>query len=135
MSTSIPAPTARRASSLALLAGLAGLAALVTSVTSGCTILELDQTPCPKGGTKLTYQSFGQGFFADYCNTCHTAPDGERSGAPLAYVFGTVEEIRANKVRIFRGSAGTNDSMPPGPDDPPLVQRERLAEWLSCGAP
>jgi uncharacterized membrane protein len=114
---------------------MASLAACAAIFTSGCTILELDQTPCPKAGTKLTYENFGKAFFTGYCNTCHAAPDGERQGAPDAYVFGTVDEIRANKERIFRDSAGTNDSMPPGPDDPPLSERDMLAEWLSCGAP
>jgi hypothetical protein len=114
---------------------LASLLVFGTLAFSGCTILELDQTPCPTGGTKLTYENFGKAFFTGYCNTCHSAPDGERRGAPEAYVFGSVDEIRINKVRIFRDSAGTNDSMPPGPDDPPLAQRDQLAEWLACGAP
>ena len=129
---STPTPAARRTFVIAQLAALAALAALITS---GCTVLQLDQTPCPPTGTKLTYENFGSAFFTGYCNTCHSAPDGERSGAPMSYVFSTVDEIRVNKVRIFARSAGSNDSMPPGPDDPPLDQRDRLAEWLSCGAP
>jgi uncharacterized membrane protein len=117
------------------LASLLVFGAFPLLASGGCTVLELDQTPCPTGGTKLTYENFGKAFFTGYCNTCHSAPDGERRGAPEAYVFGTADEIRVNKVRIFRDSAGTNDSMPPGPDDPPLEQRDMLAEWLACGAP
>ncbi len=111
---------------------------LVTSAvagTSGCKVLELEDATCPPGGTKLTYENFGQVFFGSYCNECHSAPDGQRQGAPDSYVFGTLAEIQANKARIYADSAGTNNSMPPGPDDPPLAKRDQLGEWLSCGAP
>lgn len=102
---------------------------------AGCTVLEIDDVPCPTGGTTLTYESFGRPFFLGNCNTCHSAPEGDRRGAPEGYVFDTLDEIRHQKERIFARAAGTNDSMPPGPDDPPLEQREKLAEWLACGAP
>ena len=116
---------------LALLLLLAGASA----AASGCNVLELDQATCPPGGTELTYENFGQTFFGAYCNECHSQPDGMRQGAPDSYVFGTLAEIQANKARIYADSAGTNNSMPPGPDDPPLAQRDKLGEWLACGAP
>jgi uncharacterized membrane protein len=111
------------------------LLALVPALAPGCNLVEFEDHPCPPGGTTLTYDNFGKAFFADWCNRCHSAPDGQRNGAPDGYVFDTLEAVRAQKVRIFDRSASTNDSMPPGPVDPPLDQRDKLADWLACGAP
>ena len=74
-------------------------------------------------------------FMSTHCNHCHNAGEGKRSGAPESYRFETVDDIRAHKARIFVRSAATNVTMPPGPDDPPPDDRDRLAEWLACGAP
>jgi uncharacterized membrane protein len=115
---------------------LAGcLAAALALVASGCSVLELADEPCPNGGTKLTYDNFGKPFFTANCNWCHSQETGDRRGAPENYVFDTVEEIRKHADRIFARAAGPNDSMPPGPDDPPREDRDKLAEWLACGAP
>ncbi len=111
------------------------LAAVAAFSTASCSELSLDQWPCPKGGTTLTYANFGGGFFASYCNSCHSAPDGQRNGAPDDETFGTLADIRAHKDLIFLNAAATNDAMPPGPDAPPLGERDRLADWLACGAP
>jgi uncharacterized membrane protein len=89
----------------------------------------------PPGGTTLTYKTFGREFFALYCQTCHGSSVKDRRGAPDAYVFDTHEQVLAQDDRIYARAAGENDSMPPGPDDPPDAARERLAEWLACGAP
>lgn len=86
--------------------------------------------PCPPGGTMLTYENFGQQFFATWCVTCHGGPNSYSSRS-----FTSVDEIRADADRIFINAAGDNTSMPPGPDDPPLDQRDELADWLACGAP
>lgn len=101
----------------------------------GCGFETIDEASCPKGGTTLTYENFGQGFFTSRCNYCHSAELSKRKGAPENYVFDTLAEIKEHKDRIFARAAGTNDSMPPGPDDPPLAERQKLAEWLVCGAP
>jgi uncharacterized membrane protein len=95
----------------------------------------IDDYACPPTGTQLTYDSFGRAFMSTHCNHCHNASDGKRSGAPESYRFETVDDIRAHKARIFVRSAATNVTMPPGPDDPPPDDRDRLAEWLACGAP
>src|SRR6185437_3207642 len=114
---------------------LAALVAVAGLVVVGCNVVSIDQWPCPSGGTTLTYENFGGAFFASYCNSCHSAPDGQRNGAPDDEVFGTLAQIRAHKDLIFINSATTNDAMPPGPDGPPLSERDRLADWLACGAP
>lgn len=102
---------------------------------AGCEVLEIEDFPCPPAGTKLTYQNFGQGFFSANCDRCHSAEVGDREGAPEGYSFDSLAQIRKHKARIFARSAGPNDSMPIGPDDPPREERDKLAEWLSCGAP
>jgi len=97
--------------------------------------MTIDQYPCPPQGTQLTYESFGNEFFAASCNSCHSALVGDRHGAPESYTFDTLDEVHAHAARIFINSAGPNTTMPPGPDDPPLATRDQLAEWLACGAP
>lgn len=108
---------------LALLALIAGC---------GEAPLTLAEQPCPAAGTALTYPSFGQRFFADHCDRCHTAA---RHGAPEGFRFDSLAEVRRHAARIFVRAAGPNTTMPVGPDDPPADQRDQLAEWLACGAP
>ena len=105
------------------------LAACVLAVLAGCNIVTIDEYPCPSGGTALTYDNFGRVFMASYCNTCHSAPDGQRAGAPNDYVFDTQAEIIAHKDRIFARAADTNDSMPPGPNMP--SRRSSARTWRS----
>jgi uncharacterized membrane protein len=109
--------------------------ALAAALAPGCGYETIDDATCPPGGTALRYTTFAAPFFASNCNTCHSAPLGSRQGAPENYVFETRDEIVEHKDRIFVRAAGTNDSMPPGPDDPPATTRQKLAEWLVCGAP
>jgi hypothetical protein len=103
--------------------------------SAGCQVLEIEDFPCPPDGTELTYQNFGQGFFIANCNRCHSAEVGDRQGAPEGYAFESLDQVRKHKARIFARAAGPNDSMPIGPDDPPREERDKLAEWLACGAP
>ena len=91
---------------------------------------KLEDHPCPPTGTKLSYENFGKRFFDQNCVYCHGGPNGYSSRA-----FTTVDAIRASKDRIYVNAAGPNTSMPPGPDDPPQEERDKLAEWLACGAP
>jgi hypothetical protein len=104
---------------------LVSLAALL-----GCSGAEkLSEHPCPPGNT-LTYDNFGEQFFASYCVRCHGAANGYSSRA-----FTSVQAIRADRERIFVNAADDNTTMPPGPDDPPESERKKLADWLACGAP
>jgi len=110
------------------------LAVLLAGLVAGCAErpLPIDEATCPPEGTTLRYETFGEEFFAGYCNRCHSTA---RAGAPSAYRFDTLDEVRTHADRIFIRAAGPNVTMPPGPDDPPLAAREQLAEWLACGAP
>jgi uncharacterized membrane protein len=106
------------------------------AVAAGCAErMTIDEHPCPPGGTELTYDNFGEAFLTGWCQTCHGAPDPERHGAPDGYDFGTPEDVRRWRARIFARAAAINTSMPPGPDDPSAEERDMLADWLACGAP
>lgn len=108
---------------------LAAIGALPS--TSACVAMdEMADHTCPPEGTLLTYDNFGKAFFAHHCVYCHGGANGYSSRA-----LNTVENIRVQRARIFVNSAGPNTAMPPGPDDPAQADRDRLAEWLVCGAP
>lgn len=109
---------------------------LAALAMSGCADIDtLDERYCPDAGTTHTYPSFGQPFFGQWCNSCHSASPGNRQGAPEDVRFDDVGQIRDWADRIYARAAAGNDSMPPGNDDPPRAVREQLAEWLACGAP
>jgi len=103
---------------------------LLAAVLVGCNAETLDDHPCPPGGTTLTYENFGRQFFDLNCVYCHGGANAYSSRS-----FTTVESIRASRDRIYVNAAGDNTTMPPGPYDPPLEERNKLAEWLACGAP
>jgi uncharacterized membrane protein len=110
---------------------LASVVALLAA--AGCGLFPtLDSAVCPTGGTDLTWDNFGKDFFDRYCNYCHGSQNLDRHGAPPAYVFETPAEVEKFADRIYVRAAGPNDSMPPGPDDPPREERDKLAEWLAC---
>lgn len=91
---------------------------------------EMSERSCPPEGTALGYEDFGKPFFASYCGSCHGG-----TNAYSSHAFNTLESIQDQLERIYINAAGPNTTMPPGPDDPSEVERERLAEWLVCGAP
>jgi uncharacterized membrane protein len=118
------------------LAAALGGAALLGSIAAGCEASDpWEEAHCPPNGTPLTYDAFANPFFTRYCNECHGRHVRERHGAPDGYFFDTHDDILQWKEHIYERSAGENDSMPPGPDDPPVEARAELAEWLACGAP
>ena len=110
-------------------------ALIVGALSSGCKETTLEDRVCPPEGTTLSYENFGKPFLDANCQRCHGEPSEGRNGAPSGYDFGSVEDVRTYKSRIFSRAAADNTTMPPGPDDPPIEERERLAEWLACGAP
>jgi len=106
------------------------VSAMVAACALACSWEEMSDHPCPPGGTTLTYENFGQQFFATWCVSCHGGPNGYSSRS-----FTTVSAIRAQAADIFRNAAEDNTTMPPGPNNPPQDQRYELADWLACGAP
>ena len=119
----------------ARLLALIGLSVAGVFAASGCKETTLEERSCPPEGTTLTYESFGKGFIDQHCQGCHGLPSKDRRGAPSGYDFGSVDDVRRFRSRIFSRAAADNTTMPPGPDDPPADEREKLAEWLACGAP
>lgn len=111
------------------------LFASVALSACGAFYTSIDEASCPPSGTKLSYENFGAPFLATYCQSCHGSNAVDRAGAPGDYIFDTHEQAKRHRARIFARSAADNDSMPPGPDDPPRADRDKLAEWLACGAP
>lgn len=107
------------------------IAWLCLLLATGCvTVDEMGAHACPTDGTKHTYANFGEAFFGVHCVPCHGGPNGQSSRA-----LNTLDAVRANKQRIFVNSAALNTAMPPGPDGPSQAERDKLAEWLVCGAP
>lgn len=115
-------------------ARLALLALLAACVAACGGPKEIEEHPCPPGGTALTYENFGKGFIDRNCQSCHMSRATERRGAPAEYSFDSREDVLRHRARIFARSAADNTSMPPGPDDPPAAERAQLADWLACGA-
>lgn len=95
---------------------------------------------CPEDST-LTWANFGQKFFVDYCTQCHSTEltGAQRQGAPEDHNFDTVELVLTQIEHIDGQAAAGPDSvntlMPLGEPKPTEGEREKLGEWLACGAP
>lgn len=95
----------------------------------------LDERPCPDDSF-LTYENFGGPFMLSYCTTCHSSRllADMRQGSPIDVNFDGIDDIREWAPGIWIRAADQNTNMPPvGP--PADEERERLGEWLACGAP
>jgi len=117
------------------LRSLCAILALLALAACSAANESLDQRACPAGGTPLTYQNFGAGFFAQWCESCHAASSTNRNGAPPDVTFDTQAQIVQWKDRIYARAADDNTSMPLGPDGPDGTTRHQLGDWLACGAP
>ncbi len=100
------------------------------------------ETECPPTST-LTYENFGKAFMEDFCTNCHssTKVGEDRNGATKDHDFDTLLGIRQVANHIDQtaaiGPASANRNMPPEDEtsQPADSDRERLAEWIACGAP
>lgn len=90
---------------------------------------------CPPDSA-LTADSFGMPFMLTWCAGCHSAalPEGERAEAPLGVDLDTLQGTQALLLRVYARSADDNLTMPPA-GGPSAEDRERLGDWLACGAP
>lgn len=96
---------------------------------------------CPPGST-LTWETFGEDFFATYCTRCHASTlvgPAARSGAPEGRNWDSHETVMmfARQIDEFAaaGPLMTNTFMPiSGMPIPPDSERFRLGEYLACGA-
>jgi cytochrome c5 len=81
----------------------------------------------------VTYESFGRGFLATYCNGCHAAGVTNRQGAPQDVTFDDAEQASAWADRILT-RALVDDEGPPMPPAGGIVpdDAERAEVWLRC---
>jgi hypothetical protein len=86
----------------------------------------IDPIECPPTGTTLTYANFGDELIANKCatNGCH---DRQRP------VLTTQSAVQTNASTILDQAVYT-DAMPRS-GSMLLMEREKLGEWLACGAP
>jgi uncharacterized membrane protein len=97
-------------------------------------------TPCPTDST-LTAENFGNDFMSRYCTRCHASSlkGSARQGAPSDANFDTLAAVRKDAEEIDRwsgaGPNAENTSMPPNAPAPTTAERQKLSEWLACGAP
>ncbi|MBK6923164.1 MAG: hypothetical protein IPH07_37595 [Deltaproteobacteria bacterium] len=81
----------------------------------------------------ITYDTFGKGFLASYCNGCHGGHVVDRQDAPASAVFDTHEQVLqwTSQILARRTPPEGVMPMPPNggvtPDDD-----ERLRIWLTC---
>lgn len=106
-----------------------------------------DPKPGPSTGSICpseppTYANFGMAFLDAYCTHCHSSAltGSGRHGAPTGYDWDVLETVREYAALIDKmaasGPVATNTTMPPRDEPrPTLEERERLGQWLSCGAP
>lgn len=82
----------------------------------------------------ITYDTFGRGFLAAYCNGCHGAAVANRQGAPPGIIFDTAEAASMFADRIEIRVLDDEDELPPMPPAGGVTpeDRERLHVWLTC---
>jgi cytochrome c5 len=128
---------------------------LLTLVLAACSTTNLPTptgTVCPDPDPQtLTWDNFGQKFFADYCTMCHasTLLRSQRNGAPLYHDYDTLRGVLEIPDHIDQyagaGPKATNDAMPPPrcPSTPGGMiardckvpsdaERTMLSQWLAC---
>ena len=100
---------------------------------------------CPPDNT-LTWRSFGGGFLLTWCTGCHSShlSAEARQDAPTDVNFEThaafkphanlVYERAVLEAHAFIRDPNTGSPMPPA-GLPPESDRQRLTQWIACGAP
>jgi hypothetical protein len=106
---------------------------------AGSTIGPPTKAVCPTPQT-LTAANFGESFIKTYCLRCHgsSVQGADRNGAPSDHNFDLALDVRAFAEHIDQyagaGPAATNTAMPKSDPKPTLQERQKLSEWLACGA-
>lgn len=84
----------------------------------------------------LTWENYGEGEMRNWCTGCHSSGvvGANRNGAPSGVDFDDLVGVREHRERILARATGDNPTMPlVGGGD--AEDRERLRQWLECGAP
>jgi uncharacterized membrane protein len=97
--------------------------------------LSVWQRTCPHDST-VTWDNFGSALMHTYCTVCHSSdlPPDQRQLAPEDVNLDTVGGVRRNIEKVWLDAADGHVLMPPV-GGPSMADRERLGEWLACGAP
>ena len=84
---------------------------------------------CDAQGQALTYANFGQDFMANNCTTCHVTGARPRLDSQAAVM------ANAHLIDSVAGAFGAvvNTYMP-ADRSLPVIERQKLAQWLACGA-
>ncbi len=106
-----------------MIARLATVIALLSACTSSGSSTGIEPLTCPPDST-LTYANFGEELIANRCLECH---DHDKP------TLLTQQAIQQHAQAILDEAVYT-DSMPKNADMQ-LMEREKLGEWLACGAP
>ncbi len=103
---------------------------LIPALLAACEpVVEPDSAACDPGDT--TWDSWGAGFFASYCLSCHSASTPDRRGAPVGMDFDSEAQVLTNLDGIER-SVLTDVTMPRG-GGVPEAELERLRTYIACG--
>lgn len=94
-----------------------------------------EDRPCPDDN-RLSWENFGAALILEHCAGCHgrAVPEGLRQGAPIDATFDDPNSIRDLEARIWARAGDQNDTMPPV-GGPSPEDRDKLGQWLACGAP
>jgi hypothetical protein len=90
---------------------------------------------CPPDNA-TTYANTGAPILTSWCTPCHSShvPANQRQHATMGVNFDTVEGIQDQLLRIYARAGDDNDTMPPI-DSLSADERQRLGDWIACGAP
>ena len=85
----------------------------------------------------VTYHTFAEGFFLNWCVSCHSSDligEEERQEAPDHLNYETYGAVVDNLLSIEGAVLSEEPYMPPvgGPD---YEETELLREWIACGNP
>jgi hypothetical protein len=82
----------------------------------------------------VTYDTFGRGFLAAYCNGCHGSHVVDRKGAPPATLLDDRDTVAMLGDRILARTMPADGSAPTMPPAGGITDddRERLQVWLTC---
>jgi hypothetical protein len=86
---------------------------------------------CSEDDALVTWDNWGDGFFGNYCRTCHSVSSEDRHGAPEAVNFDVGDDARAYQDDIRR-TVIEDASMPIGGG---VLQADldELDVFLRCG--
>lgn len=90
--------------------------------------------PDCENGPVVTYDTFGRGFLAAYCNGCHGSQVADRRGAPPATLLDDRDTVSMLGDRILARTMPPDGSAPTMPPAGGITadDRERLVVWLTC---